>query len=178
VKTTFMIVTHDREEALTLADDVIVMKSGSIQQMGPPLTLYSRPVNPFVADFLGNANFLDGTVTAQAEAGTLFTVNHSSEVFRAEGSRLAAGTPILACVRPEDVGLVGERPAGDRNVSPGIVEEVFYLGQSFEVVVRLNSGHIIQCVEMQRERRGPAFGVGDRAFVVWSPKDTLLFEAR
>jgi spermidine/putrescine transport system ATP-binding protein len=178
VKTTFMIVTHDREEALTLADDVIVMKSGSIQQMGAPMTLYSRPVNPFVADFLGNANFLDGTVTAQAEAETLFTVNRSTEVFRAGGSRLAAGAPVLACIRPEDIELVGERPATDHNVSPGIVEELFYLGQSFEIVVRLNTGHVIQCVEIQRERGRPAFGVGDRAFVAWSPRDTLLFEAR
>ena len=103
---TTIMVTHDQEEALALADRIVVMNHGVIDQVGTPTEIYRRPANPFVADFVGTMNFLKSEVAAPG------TVAIGGRRFRVDGlNGMATGTPALVCIRPEDVKT--------RNVEPG-----------------------------------------------------------
>jgi putative spermidine/putrescine transport system ATP-binding protein len=131
---TTVFVTHDQEEALTLADRLVVMSQGKVQQIGSPTELYERPANHFVADFIGRSNFLAGSVV---EPGR-FRSKGGLEVAFADTGAGPRGEGVLA-IRPEKAALVEEGGAGP-NRFPGTVAFVTYLGSATEVRVRLASG--------------------------------------
>ncbi len=120
---TTIMVTHDQEEALTMADRIVVMNQGAIDQVGTPLEIYRRPASPFVADFVGTMNFLPGVVISprRVRLGRV-------ELDCAYGlDGLDQGTAITACVRPEDL-AVGQAGAGTMNALEARVVEIEFLG--------------------------------------------------
>ncbi len=122
---TFVYVTHDQEEALTMSDKIIVMNNGEIQQIGSPIDIYNEPENVFVADFIGESNIFDGTMLED------FKVNFAGCDFDCVDSGFGNHTPVDVVVRPEDVQL--KKPQeGDIQ---GIVDSVVFKGVHYEMLV-------------------------------------------
>jgi spermidine/putrescine transport system ATP-binding protein len=159
---TFVFVTHDQEEALTMADRIAVMHGGKMLQVGPPADIYERPANRFVADFIGRTNLLEGTVEA------------ADVVCLANGSRITAecahpvGTKVAVSLRPERARLhrAADAPT-DRPHVAGRLEGVTYLGNALVHTVALDWMRI----EVREENRlaDPIAVVGDMVAVSWSP---------
>ncbi len=122
---TFIYVTHDQEEALTMSDTVVVMNGGIIQQIGSPQDIYNEPVNAFVADFIGESNILDGIMHKD------FDVTFASERFECVDKGFRKDEFVQVVVRPEDIEIVS--PA--RGQLTGIVKSVVFKGVHFEMIV-------------------------------------------
>jgi spermidine/putrescine transport system ATP-binding protein len=142
VKTTFVLVTHDQEEALSMSDRIAVMRSGRIEQVGPPRALYEEPASVFVADFLGVANLLDAEVEMSGPDRCGLRVGGYR--LRAHPTPVAAGGTATVLVRPERVTLLPYAPEGGENVLPAIVERTVYVGPVIQVLVRLATGAALQ----------------------------------
>ena len=122
---TFIFVTHDQEEALTMSDRVVVMDKGHIQQVGTPKDIYNEPKNAFVADFIGESNILDGTMLSD------YAVNFSGADFKCLDKGFEVNEQVDVVVRPEDVDIV----APEQGALNGIVTSVAFLGVHFEIIV-------------------------------------------
>ncbi|HEX6102082.1 MAG TPA: putative 2-aminoethylphosphonate ABC transporter ATP-binding protein [Alphaproteobacteria bacterium] len=120
---TTIMVTHDQEEALTMADRIVVMNQGVIDQVGTPVEIYRHPQTPFVADFVGSMNFLSGIVVAPGRVRAAGT-----ELAYADGApHLPQGSAVSVCLRPEDVAIRGVGP-GQENVVPARILDLEFLG--------------------------------------------------
>ncbi len=122
---TFVYVTHDQEEALSMSDTVVVMAEGRIQQIGTPVDIYNEPVNAFVADFIGESNILDGTMPEDYRA------RFAGHVFPCVDSGFEKNQPVDIVVRPEDVDVV---PV-DKGMLTGCVTSVTFKGVHYEIIV-------------------------------------------
>ncbi len=125
---TFIFVTHDQEEALSMSDTVVVMSNGRIQQIGTPIDIYNEPVNAFVADFIGESNIVDGVMLRDRK------VSFSGHVFDCVDSGFGPKEPVDVVVRPEDVDIVPE----DKGMLKGVVTSVTFLGVHYEIIVDIN----------------------------------------
>jgi iron(III) transport system ATP-binding protein len=123
---TTIMVTHDQEEALTMADRIVVMNHGVIEQVGTPADVYRRPASLFVADFIGAMNFVPGTVVRPG------TVRLGGIDLACEGNGLAAGAPVTVAIRPEDI-RVGGVQGTEENAVRATVEAMTFLGSFFRV---------------------------------------------
>jgi len=126
---TFIYVTHDQEEALTMSDTVVVMKDGTIQQIGTPQDIYNEPVNSFVADFIGESNILPGIMHRD------YLVEFAGNNFECVDAGFSPMEPVDVVIRPEDIKLV---PASDE-VLNGVVENVQFKGVHYEIIVKAYS---------------------------------------
>jgi spermidine/putrescine transport system ATP-binding protein len=138
---TFVFVTHDQEEALSMSDRVAVMNAGRIEQVGTPAEVYESPATVFVADFLGVSNLMDAESAPAGDGGCTVTVGETR--LRAGCGDLGVTGPVKIVARPERVLLL---PHGsDReNCLPGMVERTVYVGASLQVMVRLATGAQVQ----------------------------------
>ena len=125
---TFVFVTHDQEEALSMSDTVVVMSEGRIQQIGTPIDIYNEPENAFVADFIGESNIVDGIMLADKK------VAFSGHVFECVDSGFGTKEPVDVVVRPEDVDIVAE----EKGMLKGVVTSVTFLGVHYEIIVDIN----------------------------------------
>ena len=125
---TFIFVTHDQEEALSMSDTVVVMSEGKIQQIGTPIDVYNEPVNAFVADFIGESNIVDGVMLADRR------VSFSGHVFDCVDSGFGANEAVDVVVRPEDVDIVSE----ERGMLRGVVTSVTFMGVHYEIIVDID----------------------------------------
>jgi iron(III) transport system ATP-binding protein len=119
---TTIMVTHDQEEALTMADRIVVMNQGSIEQIGSPKEIYGKPASPFVADFVGTMNFMAGIVRAPGE------VQLGARSVRCDTASFAAGTKVQLCLRPEDLRVQGPSEGRAENVFAVEILEIEFLG--------------------------------------------------
>ncbi|MGN1304731.1 MAG: spermidine/putrescine ABC transporter ATP-binding protein [Oscillospiraceae bacterium] len=122
---TFIYVTHDQEEALTMSDTVVVMNGGKIQQIGSPVDIYNEPKNAFVADFIGESNILRGLMIRDR------LVEIAGSQFECVDSGFGENTPVDIVIRPEDITLV---PPGKSKLG-GIVESVIFKGVHYEMII-------------------------------------------
>ena len=125
---TFIFVTHDQEEALSMSDTVVVMSEGRIQQIGTPIDIYNEPKNAFVADFIGESNILDGVMLRDRR------VSFSGHVFDCVDSGFEPKEPVDVVVRPEDVDIVPE----EKGMLKGVVTSVTFLGVHYEIIVDID----------------------------------------
>ena len=123
---TFIFVTHDQEEALTMSDRIVVMNHGVIQQVGSPTDIYNEPENAFVADFIGESNIIDGVMLEDRK------VEFCDREFECVDSGFGHNTPVDVVIRPEDLRLVY---AGD-GLLQGVVESIVFKGVHYEMMVR------------------------------------------
>ena len=123
---TFIYVTHDQEEALTMSDRIVVMNHGVIQQVGSPADIYNEPENAFVADFIGESNIIDGVMLEDRK------VEFCGREFECVDSGFGTNTPVDVVIRPEDLRLVY---AGD-GLLQGVVESIVFKGVHYEMMVR------------------------------------------
>ncbi|MBR6425729.1 MAG: ABC transporter ATP-binding protein [Oscillospiraceae bacterium] len=125
---TFIFVTHDQEEALSMSDTVVVMSEGQIQQIGTPIDIYNEPKNAFVADFIGESNILDGVMLQD------YRVSFSGQEFECVDAGFGLREPVDVVVRPEDVDIVPE----EKGMLRGEVTSVTFLGVHYEIIVDIN----------------------------------------
>jgi len=155
---TFIFVTHDQEEALTMSDRVAVMSKGKILQIGTPTAIYEHPVDRFVADFIGETNFIAATVAERSGvAGRLQLQSGAMVEHPVDGSK-SVGTTVTLAVRPERIELV---PRGGDMLLPGKVEHIIYFGTDTTFHVALESKAIITVRQQNRQGSRQRFAVGD-----------------
>lgn len=174
---TFIHVTHDQEEAMTMADTVAVMNHGVIEQMGPPTELYESPKTAFVANFLGQSNLFPAAVLEVD--GEDIVLEDSDGRFRMPMSRVAPtvnatrGGRVLVGVRPEKIHIAALRPAGDApedgNYVDGKVKSSSFLGVSTQYEVTTVGGETINVFAQNLSVRD-LLGVGDAVRLTWAPQ--------
>ena len=168
LRITTVYVTHDQSEALALSHQIAVMHEGRIQQIGTPREVYESPANPFVADFVGNSNFIEGSCAAGAN-GCYVMQTEIGDVKVSGAQDFRAGERVALSVRPEDVELAEVKPAGD-NVWEGRVEQKVFLGEAIDFQVKVGSRTLLS-------RRHPTLRtkVGEPIYVQLDPeKCTVL----
>ena len=173
---TFVYVTHDQEEALTMSDRMAVMEDGRILQEGTPREIYEHPATRFVADFIGLTNFFVGEVVAQENDRVLVQTAESLKVWCVTGERATPGTPVTVAVRPEKIEIATSPPPSALNVWSGRVIAGTFLGEQTEYRVRLEEG---QDVVIRRQNLGlngtnPQVVPGAVVYVTWPPDVSLV----
>ena len=173
---TFVMVTHDQEEAMTMSARIGVMNAGIIEQIGTPVEIYEYPTTTFVADFIGTANMFDGVVCLEeqdrtvvdcAEIDAQLTVGHSTGV--------AIGAPVTVMVRPEKMSVQREAPAEGINHIHGVVSDIAYLGDISIYHVRLESGRKVQvALTNLRHTSEQRLTWDDQVFLTWHPANSLV----
>ena len=149
---TFVYVTHDQEEALSMSDTVVVMDEGVIQQIGTPLDIYNEPANAFVADFIGESNILDGVMLED------YSVLVAGHKYTCSDKGFAKNEPVDVVIRPEDINVV----ASDQSHLSGTVTNVVFKGVHYEIIVDIkNFKWLIQTTEFH--------GVGENIGIELSP---------
>jgi spermidine/putrescine transport system ATP-binding protein len=171
---TFVHVTHDQEEAMTMADTIAVMRGGRVEQLGGPVELYERPRTAFVANFLGQSNLLEGAVEDRSGEDAVVAV--ADRRLRVPTAHLPAGSHarLSVGVRPEKLELVasGGAPAAGTNELDGVLLDSSFSGVSTQHTVRLAWG---QEIAVFTQNRGPVVeaGPGDAVRVRWEPRHTF-----
>jgi putrescine transport system ATP-binding protein len=178
--TTFVVVTHDQDEAMVLASRIAVMAEGRIAQVGTPAEVYEYPANRHVASFVGNINLIDGRVSG-AEGGRVTlrceALDASFSVLSEEAP--AVGEALCIAVRPEKITISRTAPEGrDRNVVRGIVRDLGYFGDQSLYRVRLHSGAVLQ-VSAQNLRRSASLTIewDDEVYLSWEVASTILLRS-
>jgi spermidine/putrescine transport system ATP-binding protein len=138
---TFIYVTHDQEEALTMSDRIAVMSNGRVEQVGPPKEVYEEPSTAYVADFLGVSNLMDAKAAGATDGGCRVHLG-DFELVAGQGEGSTVGE-CKVTIRPERVDLEPGGGSG-QNAVPAIVERVVYVGSTLQVIVHLASGQTIQ----------------------------------
>jgi len=168
---TFVYVTHDQEEALTMSDRIAVMHQGKVLHLGTPTEIYERPSCRFVADFIGDTNFMEGVVQEQNGSVLTVLVDHCLPVRVQSEQARAPGTQVTVAVRPEKIRLLPEPLRGSHNSFLGRIEQVVYVGTDTRFRIRL-SDHVSLTVREQNVLSDPNattyYPSGEAsAFAVW-----------
>lgn len=177
VGVTFIVVTHDQEEAMTLSSRMAVMDMGKFKQIGTPTEIYEFPESRFVADFIGSANIFEGKVISN-KAGKLTVSTDVGEVFINNGQSIIEGEKIWLGLRPEKIYLSKIKPKNIRaNQIKGIVEEIGYLGETSIYKIRLENGQIIDVSAPNQSRpmsRVREITWEDVVYLNWEPESAML----
>ncbi len=170
---TFVVVTHDQEEAMTLADRIAVMDKGVIRQVGPPAEVYERPGSRFVAGFIGSINMFEAEVVAE---GALDVPALGVRVSVAEVPA-DIGAKVAVAIRPEKVMLSHDRPSGP-NAIQGVVKDLAYFGKDSLFRIALASGQLVQvsCVNISRDGSGRAADWGDHVWLSFAPSAAIVLK--
>jgi spermidine/putrescine transport system ATP-binding protein len=164
---TFVHVTHDQEEAMTMADRIVIMNSGHIEQLGTPTELYESPRTAFVAGFLGVSNLLEAEVVGE---GTVKL--NDGTIVRVPGEALNRTGFLQIGVRPEKLRIGG----GEENSLVGTVTESAYIGVSTQYILDTPAGPMT--VYVQNDRPGGQVAAGERLTLSWSPESTFVVDAQ
>jgi spermidine/putrescine transport system ATP-binding protein len=155
---TFVYVTHDQEEALTMSDRLAVMSQGRIEQVGPPKEVYEEPRTTYVADFLGVSNLMDAVALGPSPEGHCRIRLGDFEVVASHGN-LGARGDVKIVIRPERVRIEAQGQASGENRLPAMVQRVVYVGAVIQLLVRLAPGQTIQAM-LPNQGEGPGFAQG------------------
>jgi len=167
---TFVIVTHDQEEAMTLASRIGVMNHGRILQTGTPSDIYEYPTSKYVADFIGSVNMFEGRlVEDEPDYVRIESPELGSTVYVDHGVASAPDAKVWVAVRPEKVRLDRERPDQSENVFNGTVKEIAYLGDVSRYLVALDSGKLVRVTQPNTDRRDDRVTWEERVWLSWSP---------
>lgn len=174
---TFVYVTHDQEEALSMSDRIAVMRSGRIEGLGPPRSLYDDPTTEFVASFLGASNLLVAEVARADGRGCEIRVPGASEPVRISAARAqvrSVGSRVYVGIRPEKLLLARPEEPVDpgMNMLPVTVAVITYLGVGFQYSAVLPTGETVVVHEQDRGQR--AVSAGEHAHVAWRPEHTFV----
>ncbi|MFJ2031395.1 ABC transporter ATP-binding protein [Streptosporangium sp. NPDC087985] len=165
---TFVYVTHDQSEALTMSDRIAVMNDGLVEQLATPREIYERPATAFVANFIGTSNLLSGTVDRVEAGSAVLELDEKSRVLVGQASH-RAGEPIAVTVRPEKITISTEEPAGDLSIVRGTVSEVVYLGLYNSYAVNLSDGAEITVFQQNALDSTSTAERGDTVWLSWQP---------
>ena len=174
---TFIVVTHDQEEAMTLSTRIAVMDEGQFRQVGTPKEIYEFPTNRFVADFIGSINIFKGTVSSVDDEHISVASDEAGvELTAIKQQAVTIGQEIEIAVRPEKIFINKERPekAGDVCIE-GVVDDLGYLGNRSLYRIRLKSGVIVQVSSQNRRRSVTRFlEWEDKVWISWRPRSAVV----
>jgi spermidine/putrescine transport system ATP-binding protein len=178
---TFIFVTHDQEEAMTMSDRIAVMRHGRIEQLGAPEELYERPRTDFVAGFLGVSNLLDAEVAGKSDRFTDLRLADGT-MLRAPSAAMNGGAKVRIGVRPEKLRVlaIGEghsdAAAPDANAIEGTVFDASYIGVSTQYIVETPDGHklTVYAQNLETSGAGEVLGDGQRVRLTWKPQHTFV----
>jgi putrescine transport system ATP-binding protein len=176
VGVTCVMVTHDQEEAMTMASRIAVMSEGRFLQVGAPAEIYETPANRFVADFIGNVNLMDGTLVKDETDHVMVRCADCTH-YVGHGITGTEGMPVSVALRPEKIRIAREAPSptpddpqGEYNRARGTVKDMAYFGSFTVYHLALASGAVLKISASNTERhRDHAIAVGDVAWAHWSP---------
>ena len=171
--TTFVVVTHDQEEAMSIGSQIGVMDKGHLVQTGTPQELYDRPTSKFLADFLGQVSFLPATVT-KTDKGIL-TARGICDITAAYDGPLGAEAEVTIALRPEKINLHRGEPKGPNQVAV-IIEEMGYLGSVTHVRARTKDGTMLKILLSNRRRDEAEFTWDEQAVASFDAKDAIVLE--
>jgi ABC-type Fe3+/spermidine/putrescine transport system ATPase subunit len=169
---TFIYVTHDQEEALTMSDRIAVMDAGQIVQLASPREIYEQPRTTFVANFVGVSNLLPGVIGEHADRSTTIQLDGGWRFGKTLRRRPPLGEQVLVAVRPEKV-----RVAPPGRGLPGQLEDFVYLGSRATLVVRLAGDRLVQAEDPTAQFGNGADRIGRPIAVEWDEADCLVFGA-
>lgn len=175
---TFIFVTHDQEEALVMADRIVVINSGQLEQVGTGEEIYERPRTRFVAEFMGVKNFFEVVAAGRSAKGTRFRTAGGLALEANHAVELAEGAAATLAVRPEALRLSLERPTPEpANLMTGVVVEAIYEGGSRRWSVELEGGRRLVAREANVNDSAQASGFerGARIYITWDPCRTLVY---
>src|SRR3990172_4200888 len=175
---TFVYVTHDQEEAMTMSDRIAVMSKGKVQQMGTPVEIYERPANRFVADFIGESNFLDGKIKSLSkdEAVVIVPELNAELTGLPVSAGLVGGQDVTVSIRPEKVRIADK--GLDQNSFTGEVKNTVYIGTDTHVFVDVGTKRI-KVFEQNRISRldpGSYYTIGQQVMLVMLPENVLILK--
>lgn len=170
---TFIYVTHDQEEALTMSDRIAVMHKGRVLQVGTPEEIYEKPASRFVADFIGESNFFEGTIVSRGGTYTVFESGGLSIKVFPDHVTTAGPAGILA-VRPEKIQIGRGRIPGMENVFAARIVDSLYYGTDTLFLVKLDRGPSLQVRKQNLKETGIA--KGDAVFIGWPDESACLLE--
>jgi len=178
VGTTFVFVTHDQEEALSMATRIAVMSGGHVRQIGSPREIYLRPVDRFVADFIGESNFLDGTVTNGGGAPAFKLSNGT--ILPARSPSVSPNGPVKLMVRPESVSIGAAPPNDERSpaVVKGRTSNVAFMGTHTRITVQTDAGTLV-AIHFRESDEGAVEEemVDQEVHVWWDPRESTIVAA-
>lgn len=169
---TFIYVTHDQEEALAMSDRIAVMNGGQVVQVADPATIYNQPVNRFVADFIGETNFLHVQVSAVTEDRAQLALSQQT-VWMPVLRPVVVGQPMTLAIRPEKIHLTRPRPENGRSHLQGTIHHVMYLGTDTRYTVRLDNGDALVALARNLNGDGPLH-TGEPVHIHWYEKDARV----
>jgi spermidine/putrescine transport system ATP-binding protein len=173
---TFVYVTHDQEEALTMSDRIAVMNAGEVLQIGAPEEIYERPANRFVADFIGETNFMEGILEGWDSGEAAVLVDGELLVRVPSETRVDRGRQVVVAVRPERVSIQPDSP--DPRAVRGMIEEVVYTGTDTRYLVRLTEGTVVTVRQQNTGAgAGASFPAGQSVYLHWQPESSQLLTA-
>jgi spermidine/putrescine transport system ATP-binding protein len=165
---TFIFVTHDQSEALSMSDRIVVMLDGRVQQVGTAEEIYTKPATSFVAGFIGKQNFIAATVT---QGGRLSSSD--GELVTSAPFEGTAGSAVLAAVRAESITVHADRPATDTNAVSATIGAVSFLGDVIQYQVTTGSGH--ELLARVPPQHGVLHSAGSTVWCSWSPEHVQVF---
>jgi spermidine/putrescine transport system ATP-binding protein len=168
---TFVYVTHDQGEALTMSDRIAVMDAGRIDQLGTPREIYERPATRFVAGFIGTSNLIDGTVDSVTGGVAVLSYGEGERVLVPVTGAVKTGDALEVSVRPEKIDLASEPPTGTgTSVLTAVVTEVVYHGTSTNYTVKTSAGADLVVFDQNAFSAEDLAAPGDRVYLSWSPQ--------
>jgi putrescine transport system ATP-binding protein len=165
VGVTVVMVTHDQEEAMTMASRIAIMSKGRVLQVGTPEEIYEHPRNKFVADFIGNVNLFSGSLTVD-EPDRCAVTTALGEMHVGHGVSGTLNMPVTLAVRPEKIEVSKTRPDANINVFTGQVKEIAYFGSYNTYIVKASDGSKVKITEANTSRH-------ELSDITW--EDTVFF---
>ena len=176
---TFIYVTHDQEEALTMSDRIAVMSKGKIQQLGTPVEVYERPSNKFVADFIGESNFLEGKIKSiSGNEASVFIPSLSAELIGMPISEgIVKGEDVNVCIRPEKI-RIADKGVVNQNMFRATVTNTVYIGVDTKVFVDAHDAKLKVWEQNRISRLDPKsfYMVGQEVWLMLMPENTLILK--
>jgi len=166
-------VTHDQEEAMIVADRIVVLRNGQIQQEGPPISIYNQPKSIFVANFVGGANFLEGFIAERKLEGSLVELRGQIRVLTKQNS-YPVGDRVVLAIREELTRIVKNGDIGEVNTLRGTVQTMSFLGDFMLYGVLLENGDTVNC-KVPTVMNSEKFSIGEEVFVHLEPRELKVY---
>ncbi|MBF0305070.1 MAG: polyamine ABC transporter ATP-binding protein [Alphaproteobacteria bacterium] len=173
---TFVLVTHDQEEAMTMSSRIGVMNAGYVEQVGPPVEIYEYPISRFAAEFVGSTNLFEGVIVeAHPDQVTVRSPDTDLELRVGHGSPVPVGAQVAVMVRPEKMEASREPPPDDFNRIHGVVKEIAYLGDISIFHVRLPNGREVRVSQTNlRHTARQKLTWDDEVWLSWHPSNAVV----
>jgi putrescine transport system ATP-binding protein len=173
---TFVVVTHDQEEAMTLSSRIGLMNHGEIVQVGTPSEMYEYPSSRFVAEFIGSVNTFEGKLTEDEPSYVRIGCDDlEAPIYVDHGVSSAPGATVWAAIRPEKISIGRERPAGPDNWASGVVRDIAYMGDLSIYIVKLDSGKLVRVTQPNVHRHAEdRITWEERVYLSWHAESPVV----